>query len=118
MSQKPNYTKYSNYSKHQESPAVEPEVKVEEEVVDAVTEEPIVDPVVEEEDDDVIIGVVADCPKLNVREEASSDATILTTIPKGAQVKVDIFESTNDFYKVCTEAGVKGYCAKDYINID
>lgn len=105
MSHKPNYTKYSNFSKPQEAPVVEPEVKDEEETVI-------------EEDGDETIGVIVKCERLNVRETASPDATVLTTVPKGAQVKVNIFESTNDFYKVCTEAGVEGYCAKDYINID
>lgn len=114
MSHKPNYTKYSNFSKPQEAPVVEPEVKDEEEtVIESVTEEPVI-----EEDGDETIGVIVKCERLNVRETASPDATVLTTVPKGAQVKVNIFESTNDFYKVCTEAGVEGYCAKDYINID
>ena len=109
MSHKPNYTKYSNFSKPQEAPVVEPEVKDEEETV--------VEPVIEEDGDETI-GVIVKCERLNVRETASPDATVLTTVPKGAQVKVNILESTNDFYKVCTEAGVEGYCAKDYISID
>lgn len=118
MSHKPNYTKYSNFSKPQEAPVVEPEVKDEEEtVIEAVTEEPVVEPVIEEDGDETI-GIIVKCERLNVRETASPDATVLTTVPKGAQVKVNIFESTSDFYKVCTEAGVEGYCAKDYISID
>lgn len=129
MSHNPNYTKYSNFSKPQEATVVEPEVKVEETVTEetpAVTEDPVATPDSEavvsvqetEEDNDEIIGVVADCAKLNVREEANAEASVLTTLAKGAKVKVDFFESTNDFYKVCTEAGVEGYCMKDYINID
>jgi hypothetical protein len=124
MSHNPNYTKYSNFSKPQEAPVVEPEVKVEETSV--VTEEPVATPDPEvvvpvqetEEDNDDIIGVVDGCSKLNVRKEANAEAAVLATLSKGAKVKVDIDESTDDFYKVCTEAGVEGYCMKKYINID
>lgn len=117
------YSKYYN-NKTQEAP-VAPEVK--EEVIDTVTEEPVVTPEVTEEpvteeptveEDDTIIGVVTECVKLNVRKEPVADAEILTTILLGAEVQVDIFESTEDFYKVTTGAGIEGYCVKDYINID
>ena len=107
-----------DYTKH--SKTQEPEVKSEE---TKVTEDPITTPVtpaptVETEENDTIIGIVVECAKLNVRKEPAADAEILTTIPKGSEVQVDIFESTEDFYKVCTGAGVEGYCVKDYINID
>lgn len=103
---------YTNYSKPQEAPAA-PEVKEE----TPVTEEPAA-PETTPEEVDTVIGVVTECVKLNVRKEPVADAEILTTIPLGAEVQVDIFESTEDFYKVCTGAGVEGYCVKDYINID
>ena len=124
-----NYTKY--YNKPQGTPTTEPEVKapVEEPVVEetTVTPDETVTPQVDPEstvepvaDDkaDTILGVVTECAKLNVRKEPLADAEVLTTIPLAAEVQVDISESTNGFYKVCTGAGVEGYCVEKYINID
>lgn len=117
---------YTNYSKPQTAP-VEPQVEevVEPEVVEAVeavTEpeeviEEVVEPEVSEEPEG-ILGVVTDCVKLNVREEPSAGAEVVTTLLLGTEVMVDIFESTNEFYKITTGAGVEGYCMKDYININ
>lgn len=64
-----------------------------------------------------IIGVVTDCMKLNLREEASSDAAVLTEIPALTEVVVDLDASTDAFYKVCTAAGIQGFCMKKYIAI-
>lgn len=122
MSHNPNYTKYSNFSKSQEAPVVEPDA------VNTLTEEPVVTsepeveetpeaPVVEEENNE-LIGVVANCEKLNVRRGPDADAEVLTVISKGTEVQIDIFESTNGFYKVCTGAGIEGFCKEDFISVD
>ena len=116
-----NYTKYSGFSKPQDVP-VAPEVK-EDAVVTPPAEEAVVapeDPVTPEPtvEDKAVIGVVTNCVKLNVRKAPEADAEVLTTVPLAAEVQVDIEGSVNGFYKVCTGAGIEGYCAKDYINID
>lgn len=119
MSHKHNYT---NYSKPQETPVAPVTEEVVASVVEdepVVTPDPEVTPVVDDEpENDEVIGVVVDCERLNVRKEPSADADVLTTIPKGAEVQIDIFESTNDFYKVCTEAGVEGFCMAAYIKVE
>ena len=119
-----NYTKYSGFSKPQEAPAA-PEVKPEEVPVAPVIEEPVVTPETPvapaadpEPEKDTIIGVVTNCVKLNVRKAPEADAEVLTTIPLAAEVKIDIEGSVNGFYKVCTGAGVEGYCKEDFININ
>lgn len=114
---------YSNYSKPQEAPVVEPEVKVEEPVV---TPEPVADPevpVVDSEPEtpavpDKLIGVVTNCVKLNVRAEASKEADIVTEILLGTVVQIDNFESTDEFYKVVTATGVEGFCMKKFIAVN
>lgn len=88
---------------------LEPEV---EEVVEEVEE--IVEPEVQEESK---LGVVAGCKKLNVRAQASSTATVVCVINENSLVMIDEKESTADFYKVCTETGVEGFCMKGYITI-
>lgn len=124
---------YTNYSKpKQTAPAVEPEVKSEVEPgavnttyeEDGVTpahpisEEPVTAPVTEDSESDGILGVVTECAKLNVRKEPSTEADVVTTLLLGTEVMVDIFESTDEFYKVTTEAGVEGYCMKKFINVN
>ena len=62
-------------------------------------------------------GVVIDCAKLNVRELPNADAQVLCVIKVSSNVLVDETESTEDFYKVCTEAGIEGYCMKKFIAV-
>ena len=79
-----------------------------------VTPEPVVEPVVETTE---VLGVVAGCEKLNVRSAPNTDANIVTVLAAGTEVMIDEAESTADFYKVVTGAGVEGFCMKKFINI-
>lgn len=84
--------------------------KVSEEIVEeaAVTEETI---------EEAKIGIVTDCMNLNIRKAPDPDAGILCQITCLSEVLVDKAGSTDDFYKVCTAAGVDGFCMKRYIRI-
>lgn len=82
--------------------------------------------VIEVKADDITVvttGIVANCARLNVRKEADKEADVLCVISKGVNVAVNLDESTEDFYKVCTPAGtgdlfgVEGYCMKQFIEI-
>lgn len=53
--------------------------------------------------------------KLNVREKPSRDAVILGVLDNESIVKVDVNGSTKDYWKVVTEDGPCGYCAKKFI---
>ena len=123
---------YNRYNR----PMVEPEQvtlevdPVEEAVIEATVEaafeEPVEEPVIIEEETVAIeevlaepkskVGVVVDCDKLRVRKHPSIVADILCVIPKGAAVVItgDIHA---DFYPVCTETGVQGWCMKKYIKV-
>lgn len=75
------------------------------EVADVVTEEKV-----------PVIGVVVNCQKLRVRSEASANADNTVIILDAlSEVTVDEDASTEDFYKVCTVAGVEGFCMKKFI---
>lgn len=66
----------------------------------------------------VVDGTVSNCVQLRVREtpDNSSDNEIgLLTLADG--VLVNLTESTDDFYKITTAAGLEGYCMKQFINI-
>lgn len=73
--------------------------------------------IVEPEISEPIEGFVSGCEKLNVREEPKKDADIVCIIEKDASVIIDVDDSTDSFYKVCTEAGAEGYCMKNFITI-
>lgn len=97
MSKKRDYTKFSK---------PETEQIVVETVEEVVVNEP-----------EPTIGIVTDCVKLNVREDATPTATIVGTIGADTELVVDMAESTADFYKVITSAGIEGYCMKRFITI-
>ena len=64
-----------------------------------------------------VIGKVIGCKKLRVRKQPNTSSQVLSEILVDSEVNIDLSKSTNDFYKVCTEAGVDGFCMKDYISI-
>lgn len=64
---------------------------------------------------ETISGVVSGCEKLNMREDSNKESKIITVLTKDAEVKVNLTESTEDFYKVCTASGLEGYCMKKFI---
>lgn len=110
---------YNNYSKSYNRP-VEPK-KVIEEVetvaVEEIPEEFITAPNEDVEVETVVTGHVVDCVKLNMRSEPYADADIICTIDRGTEVVIDEPESTDEFYAVCTPAGMEGYCMRDYIEV-
>ena len=93
---KKDYTKFSNQAAMNDEPAIE-----------TVEETPIVEK----------HGVVTDCVRLNVREAPSINAEVVCEIDCSSDMIVYEEESTEEFYKVCTAAGVEGFCMKKFITI-
>ncbi len=67
--------------------------------------------------EDVKIGFVTNCKKLNVREKPRTDATIICEVDYQTELMIDENESTEEFYKVFTAAGIEGFCMKKFIAI-
>lgn len=65
---------------------------------------------------DNIVGVVANCLHLNVREKPNIEASILDVLPALTEVKIDEKKSTKDFYAI-VYGKIKGFCMKKYIEI-
>lgn len=65
----------------------------------------------------VITGVVIDCAKLNVRKLPFTSSDVMCVIKMGDKVVINEEGSTDLFYKVCTAAGVDGYCMRKYIEV-
>ena len=104
----------------QSSPSHEHEVNVVQQMTNQV--ENVDEPIVEEVKQEIVLvdGIVSGCEYLNVREESSKDANILCVIGVNTILKVDLSSDTetNEFYKVITPNGVKGYCMKKFITIN
>lgn len=64
-----------------------------------------------------VIGVVTNCLRLNLRQKPSQDSDVVTILSALSEVRVDMEASTDSFYKVCTAAGIEGFCMRKYIAI-
>lgn len=62
------------------------------------------------------IGIVVGCSRLNVRAKPRADADVVCIINCDSKVVIDEENSTKNFYKICTEVGVEGYCMTQFIN--
>ena len=129
------YHNYNNYSANNaavktEEPVIENEEmeavteEVTEEIIEAeVSAEELIDePIVATEEPEIveptpITGVVTGCGELRVRVAPNTNADILCKIEKDSEVQIIESESTEEFYKVITEAGAEGYCMKKFITI-
>lgn len=86
---------------------------VETEVVDT----PVVNElVVEPEKPKTIMGVVSNCKKLNLRKKPNKSADVLRELTEGTTL--EIITTSEEWCKVCTPDGVKGFCMKAYIVVD
>ena len=71
----------------------------------------------EKSNEEVKIGVVTNCNKLNVREEPSLEAGIICEVDSQTELMIDERESTDEFYKVFTASGLEGFCMKKFISV-
>lgn len=128
MSKNRNYTNYSKFEPEVDTPVVEEtpvEIGVVEEAVveetpveESVVNETIVEEAPVEETSKVILGVVSDCNKLNIRSGADKNSNVEAVVPVDTKLQIDLEKSTNDWYSVCTEAGIEGYCMKMFVSIE
>lgn len=63
-------------------------------------------------------GIATGCALLNVRAEPSLDAKIVCQVVEEAELEIDMTESTEYFYRVCTATGIEGYCVKEYVLVN
>lgn len=98
-------------------PVVEPVVEVWQMSVVEPAEPEVITPVEEPEQAAIVSAIVVDCAKLNVREEPSPKADVVAVIDASNEVVVYDSESFGNYYKVCTAAGIEGYCVKDYLQL-
>lgn len=99
-----DYTKFSNHAE-----PITTELENFNEVIEAET---VVEKKVEPRH-----GIVTDCLRLNIRKEPNQNAKILCEVTAMADLVINEAESTDDFYKVSTSDGIKGFCMKRYVTV-
>lgn len=97
-----------NYRKMSENPNVDQVPVTAPETVDET-------PVSAPEPEPNVTGVVIGCGRLNIRKEPSTSATILCEVSLKSELIIDPNKSTDDWYSVCTPAGVEGFCMKKFV---
>lgn len=116
MSKRNNYTNYRNMANPVDE-AIPAEVK--EEVVETVTEdiiETVEEPV--EETPETLIGVVSvNGKQLNIRKEPSTNSDRVSVVEDGTVLMIEPDKSSEDWFKIYTEAGVEGFCMKKFVTL-
>ncbi len=67
--------------------------------------------------EEIQIGLVSNCKKLNVREKPTVESPVICEIVCRTELMIDEKESTEEFYKVYTAAGIEGFCMRKFIAI-
>lgn len=108
---------YSNYSKQKIKPESE-EATVIRDIEHVIEDQTVIPEIIEPEATDTkIMGVVSNCTRLNVREEPTTSAKVLTVIEADTEVQIILNEEENGFSKVIIADGREGYCMSKYITI-
>ena len=82
------------------------------EIDDSVSADEIV------EETESLIGVVSGCAKLNIRKEPNITSEPVCIVPEKSVLLIDQDLSTEEWYKVYTEAGMEGFCMKKYVTVN
>lgn len=121
MSDKKHYMQYDDSDKmllDATDEIVEEIEEVNDSVEDAIEIDDSVsaDEIVEETES--LIGVVSGCTKLNIRKESNITSEPVCIVPEKSVLLIDQDLSTEEWYKVYTEAGMEGFCMKKYVTVN
>lgn len=121
---KHNYSKYSSKSSkpHVDNAELKPIVNPIDETTSYV--EPVSIPEVKLAEEAVstvmlptmVEGVVVDCARLNVRANPTTDADIVCVLDVHSEIEIDVNKSTDEWFYICTAAGMEGYCMRKFVN--
>ena len=81
---------------------------------EVVTEE---NEVIDQYEEKTTKGIVTGCDALYVRSEPNKKSNPNCIIKVSEEVAIDTDKSTYEWYKVCTEKGIEGFCMKEFISI-
>ena len=60
---------------------------------------------------------ITDCLKLNIREKPSKDSRVVTVVTCLDELEIDMGDSNDDWYAVCTATGIEGFCMKKFVAV-
>ena len=114
-----NYSQYSNMNRETYNATVD-------ETIENVVDESVTATVVPEVDlvtetvetvalPETVEGVVVGCSKLNVRANPDATADVVCVIDVASEININVEKSTNDWFYVCTAAGIEGYCMRKFV---
>lgn len=63
---------------------------------------------------EALLGIVS-YGKIKVYEQPSEFSEVLCEIKKGTVLLIDEEQSTKDFYSICTETGIVGFCMNKFV---
>ncbi len=63
------------------------------------------------------IGIVVNCQRLNIRKEPSVNSGVVGLAEVSDELKIDMDNSTDEWFAVCTTAGIEGFCMKMFIKL-
>ena len=69
------------------------------------------------EETNTIIGQVHGCTKLNIRKGPSKVAEIVAVVDRDDFLAIDFEQSNDEWYSVCTVAGISGYCMAEFVAV-
>lgn len=61
-------------------------------------------------------GFVSDCNKLNVRVQPDIEADVVCVLDHATEVVICLDDSTDEWFSICTAAGIEGFCMRKFIN--
>ena len=64
---------------------------------------------------ETIIGVIANCGKLNVRMNPSANSGVVAILDVNSEVEINLEKSDDEWYSVCTATGLEGYCMRKFV---
>lgn len=112
---------YTKFSKNQNEDRENVANKIVPEVTMPIPEDDMPEePIVESEivvHKPIIFGKVIDCSRLNIRQYPTLRADVLCSLIEGTEIEIDEDKSTDEFYAVCTPAGLEGFCLKKFVKI-
>lgn len=65
----------------------------------------------------VIVGVVSDCKKLNIRKAPNKDADVVCVVTEDTELTIAPHSVDKPWYRVTTTDGVKGFCMREFVTI-
>lgn len=60
---------------------------------------------------------VANCLRLHIYSEPNTNSEIVCKVRYLTELSIDLANSTEGFYKVCTAIGAEGFCEKDLVTV-